>query len=113
MISARHRDFGRAYLAALGEAPGHALLPSRLRAKDLRTMSNPRVHLTTLSVRTSAKGNAYLSGCLGKASVVAFAGEPDKHGNATWDVFLAQPEPRDGATAPRQSPPCCSDGRRP
>jgi hypothetical protein len=57
-----------------------------------------RVLLTTLSVRTSAKGRAYLSGWLGKASVVAFAGEPDKHGNPTWDVFLCEPEPRPGAT---------------
>lgn len=50
----------------------------------------PRVHLMTLSVRTSGKGNTYLAGWLGKASVVAFAGEPDKFGNPTWDVFLAE-----------------------
>jgi hypothetical protein len=56
--------------------------------------ARPRVLLTTLSARTSAKGRAYLSGWLGKASVVAFAGEPDKHGDRTWDVFLCEPGPR-------------------
>src|SRR4051812_10099174 len=48
-----------------------------------------------LSQRTSAKGNAYLAGWLGKASVVAFqAEEPDKWGNPVWDVFVSTPEPR-------------------
>jgi hypothetical protein len=66
-----------------GDPPayGGALLPSRLRNQDLKTMIRPRVLLATLSVRTSAKGNSYLSGWFGKASVVGFAGEPDKHGN--------------------------------
>ena len=106
IAAAHHRALDRAYLAALGEPwHGHALVPSRNRLKDLRTMSSHRNPLTTLSVRTSAKGNAHLGDWLGKASVVAFAGDPDKHSNATWDVFLAQPEPRDGTTVPRQSPP--------
>ena len=48
----------------------------------------------TLSERTSGRGNRYLSGWLGKASVVAFAGEPDKHGNPTWDLFVSEPQPR-------------------
>src|SRR5690242_1259758 len=47
-----------------------------------------------LSERTSGRGNRYMSGWLGKASVVAFAGEPDKHGNPTWDLFVSTPEPR-------------------
>ena len=46
-------------------------------------MNANRVLLMRLSERTSARGNAYLSGWLGKASVVAFRGEPDKHGNET------------------------------
>jgi hypothetical protein len=76
--------------------PGHggALLPSRQRAMDLRSMSRPRVILTKLSVRTSAKGREYLSGFLGKASIVGFKGEPDKYGNPVWDVFACEPEPR-------------------
>ena len=66
-------------------------------------MTGSRVLLTTLSVRTSAKGNAYLAGWLGKASVVAFPGEADKFGNPTWDIFVAEPEPREGAPGARQS----------
>src|SRR3954447_19593856 len=56
--------------------------------------AGPRVLLLTLSERVSGKGNTYLSGWLGKASVVAFAGEPDKHGNPTWDLFVSEPQPR-------------------
>jgi hypothetical protein len=59
----------------------------------------PLVPLMTLSVRTSGKGRDYMVGWLGQAKVLAFAGEPDKFGNATWDVSLAQPEPRQGAGA--------------
>jgi hypothetical protein len=77
-----------------------ALLPSRLRYKDLRSMSRPRVLLTRLSVRTSAKGREYLAGWLGKASVVGFKSpEPDKFGNECFDIYLSKPEPRPG-TAP-------------
>ncbi len=54
----------------------------------------PKVLLMTLSQRTSGKGNAYLSGWLGKASVVAFPGEADKFGNATWDLFVSPAPPR-------------------
>jgi hypothetical protein len=56
--------------------------------------AGPRVLLMQLSERTSGKGNRYLSGWLGRASVVAFAGEPDKHGNPTWDLFVSEPQPR-------------------
>ena len=59
----------------------------------------PRVLLATLSVRTSARGRPYLSGFLGKARVVAFEGEPDRWGNATWDIFVAEPEPREASAA--------------
>jgi hypothetical protein len=69
-------------------------------------MTSSRVLLTTLSVRTSAKGRQYLSGWLGKASVVAFTGQPDKFGNPTWDVFLSEPElKRDAAPKAAASPP--------
>jgi hypothetical protein len=91
-------------------APGHgeinvraadidrALLPSRQRMMDLRTMnttSNKRVLLTVLSVRTSSKGNQYLSGFLSKALVVGFPGEPDKFDNPTWNIYLSEPEVRE------------------
>ena len=56
---------------------------------------NGRVLLLQLSERTSAKGNRYLSGWLGKASAIAFqAEEPDRFGNPVWDVFVSTPEPR-------------------
>jgi hypothetical protein len=67
-------------------------------------MSVPnRVLLLTLSQRTSAKGNAYLSGWLGKASVVGFPGEPDRFGNETWDLFVSTPEPRAGEANPTRA----------
>jgi hypothetical protein len=76
-------------------------------------MTSPRVLLTTLSVRTSARGRPYLSGWLGKASVVAFEGQPDKHGHPSWDVFLAEPEPRDAVSRPpaKASGPDSGSGR--
>ena len=67
-------------------------------------MSSPRVHLTTLSVRTSARGR-HICRLPWQVSVVAFAGEPTGSAIATWDIFLAQPEPRDGTLATRQGPP--------
>src|SRR4051794_19155503 len=52
-----------------------------------------RVLLLELSERTSAKGNPYMSGWLGKASVVAFRAEhADKHGNPVWQVFVTEPQ---------------------
>ena len=52
-------------------------------------MTGERVLLMELRERTSAKGNVYLSGWLGRASVVAFldreADEP------TWQVFVSTP----------------------
>jgi hypothetical protein len=70
------------------------------------TAPNARVLLLTLSERTSARtGRRYMSGWLGKASVVAFeAGEPDRYGNAQWEVFVSTPEPRDGGKAPGSAP---------
>src|SRR4051812_36625347 len=65
-------------------------------------VTGPRALLMQLSQRTSAKGNAYLAGWLGKASVVAFlAEEPDKWGNPVWDVFVSTPEPRAEAVQDR------------
>lgn len=55
---------------------------------------NDKVLLLELKERTSASGNRYMSGWLGKASVVAFldkdAAEP------TWQVFVSTPKPKDG-----------------
>ena len=101
--TARHRELDRAAARAMGEAPGHALLRSRHRMADMRAMASAPVLLATLSVRQSAKGNEYLSGWLGRTRVIALAGEPDRFGNATWNIFLA--EPRHGPAAGRQRPP--------
>lgn len=107
--AAAHRDLNRQFSDALsraGEAgSGRTLVASRNRLKDMRTMSASRVLLTTLSRRTSTKGNEYLAGWLGKASVVAFPGQPDKFGNPTWDLFLSQPEPREGVPGPHRQAP--------
>ncbi|HVR91457.1 MAG TPA: hypothetical protein VHG29_10240 [Novosphingobium sp.] len=55
-------------------------------------MSGEKVLLLELRERISANGNRYLSGWLGKASVVGFldreADEP------TWQVFVSTPTPR-------------------
>lgn len=60
-----------------------------------------RVLLLELRERTSAAGNRYMSGWLGKASVVAFldrdAEEP------TWQVFVSTPAPRQTDTQPNGS----------
>jgi hypothetical protein len=56
-----------------------------------------RVLLMRLAIRESAKGTPYLSGYLGCARVVAFkAKEPDRYGNEQWEVYVAEPEPKDG-----------------
>ena len=59
-----------------------------------------RVLLMQLSERTSGNGTRYLSGFLGKAKLVAFLGkEPDKFGNPVWNVYAAEPTPREGGGA--------------
>ena len=76
-------------------------------------MSDPRVLLMVLSERTSARGTTYLTGWLGKAKVVAFRGkEPDKFGNPTWEVFVAEPQQREQQRQlpPRHRPPAVIDG---
>lgn len=52
-------------------------------------MNDGKVHLFDLRERTSASGNRYLSGWLGKASVVAFLDRDA--GEATWQVYVSQP----------------------
>jgi hypothetical protein len=67
-------------------------------------MNGDRILLFELRERVSERGNRYLSGWLGKASVVAFldreAEEP------TWQVFVSTPTPRpadNGQPEARQS----------
>jgi hypothetical protein len=56
----------------------------------------PKVLLLQLSERTSARGNRYMRGWLGRAAVVAFQGDKDEAGNQSWDVYVSTPEPREG-----------------
>ena len=61
-----------------------------------------RVLLLELRERTSAAGNRYMSGWLGRAAVVAFldrdAEEP------TWQVFVSTPAPRRNCTPAESAP---------
>jgi hypothetical protein len=59
-----------------------------------RRPNGPKVLVLELKERTSAKGTRYLSGWLGKARPVAFAGEPDEKGRRTWSVYASEPEGR-------------------
>jgi hypothetical protein len=59
----------------------------------------PKVLLMTLSQRTSGKGNTYLSGWLGKARLVGFRGEDDERGNPVWQIYAAEPAPREDQAA--------------
>ena len=62
----------------------------RWRTDTVSGVQEPRVLLLELSERISSKGRKYMSGYLGKASVVAFeAEEPDKFGNKCWRVFVS------------------------
>ena len=57
--------------------------------------AGPRVLLLQLAERTSGRGTKYMSGWLGRASVVAFeAEEPDRYGNKCWNVYVSEPQPR-------------------
>ena len=60
-----------------------------------------RVLLMELRERTSAAGNRYMSGWLGKASVVAFL---DREADGpVWQVFVSTPTPRPGTDTTRST----------
>jgi hypothetical protein len=60
-----------------------------------------RVLLCSLWERTSAKGNSYLSGFLGKARVVGFRGESRPDGTQTWDLYLTPGKEQEEAAGSR------------
>jgi hypothetical protein len=70
--------------------------PRRWQQDTVSGGPQPKVLLLQLSERTSARGNRYMRGWLGKAAVVAFQGEKDEAGNQSWDVYVSAPEPREG-----------------
>lgn len=73
---------------------------------------NQKILIANLWQRTSAAGNEYLSGFLGKARIIGFRGEPTSDGTPTWDIYVSpgreQEEagqaqtPRRRASAPRR-----------
>ena len=58
-----------------------------------RRPNGPKVLVLELRERTSARGTRYLAGWMGKARLVAFAGEPDERGHRVWSVYASEPEP--------------------
>ena len=108
--ASRHRELDRRFDNALAEdgaepSQPHALLPSRLRGKDARTMHAPpqaRVLLAVLSECTSGRGTSYLRGWAGASNLVAFRGEPDEQGRPTWQLYLVERQPRNGSPVPHR-----------
>jgi hypothetical protein len=72
----------------------------------------PKVLLLQLSERTSARGNRYMRGWLGRAAVVAFQSEKDEAGNQSWDVYVSTPEPRQGLAGGARQRGYARDGSR-
>jgi hypothetical protein len=70
-----------------------------------------KILIANLWQRTSANGNEYLSGFLGKARIIGFRGEPTADGTPTWDIYIAPgkqqseaAEPASLRRAPRRAP---------
>jgi hypothetical protein len=64
-------------------------------------MNNDKVLLIELRERTSASGNVYLSGWLGKASVVGFLDRESEE--KVWRIFVSTPQQKTGGSSPRRS----------
>lgn len=62
-----------------------------------------KTHLFDLRLRTSAAGNEYLSGWLGKAAVVGFR-DREAEGEV-WNIFVSTPAPRQTEAPNRQRKP--------
>lgn len=76
--------------------------------------SQAKVLLATLTECTSGRGPLHLRGLLGASDLVAFAGKPDERGRPTWNLYLVERPPRDGAPAnPGSSPRRSPQPRRP
>jgi hypothetical protein len=69
------------------------------------TAPNQKVLIATLWERTSAKGNSYLSGFLGRARVVAFRSKSTPAGTPTWNVYVTPGIERSETKASASSPP--------
>lgn len=108
--SAAHRRLDRGFADALardGEPGPAALLPSRHRLKDIRTMNaprKPRVLLLEVEVRTSGRtGRPWYAAWLGKARLVGFeAEEANERGHRVIRFYAEEPESHDGSPVPRR-----------
>ena len=69
---------------------------SRYPNKVTGSASKKRVLLLELHERTSQRGTRYLSGWLGKASVIAFAEETNERGETLWQLYCEEPRPMGG-----------------
>ena len=89
----------------MGEQPGHALMRSRHRLKDTRSMSDrkPRVLLLEAEIRTSERtGRQWYSAWLGRCRLVGFeSDEPNDRGHRVIRFYAEEP---DGAPTARQRP---------
>jgi hypothetical protein len=63
----------------------------------------PKVLLCNLWERTSARGNRYLAGYLGKAKLIGFKGEPTPDGIETWNIFLQAGKEQEKAEEERKA----------
>ena len=65
-------------------------------------MSGEKVHLMDLRLRTSAAGNQYLAGWLGRAAVVGFRDRDAD--DEVWNIFVSTPAPRRNCTPAESAP---------
>ena len=109
--SAAHREFDRRFADALacdGEpGPAAALVRSRHRLRDARTMNaprKPRVLLLEVEVRTSGRtGRPWYAAWLGKARLVGFeAEEANERGHRVIRFYAEEPKSHDGSPVPRR-----------
>jgi hypothetical protein len=90
---------------AMGEPPGHALVRSRHRTRDMKSMqtSQARMLLADLTECVSGRGNRYLKGWLGASSLVVFTGDSDAEGRPTWKLYLSERAGRRYTAPPPES----------
>jgi hypothetical protein len=67
----------------------------------MSSISDGKVLVCSLWERTSAKGNTYLSGFLGKARIIGFRGEPTADGTLTWNIYLQPGKEQEEASTSR------------
>ena len=63
----------------------------------MTVVTHGKLKLMQLTERTSAKGTRYLTGILGRLSVIGFHTDQNEWGE-TWDVFLQERQQKRGAS---------------